>query len=755
MADTVVFAEQTLTFNRADDVAYIDLIPAPFTLAEGEPYRIVLNGAVYEACAFGDRPSILYTVQDNNGNTTSGSFQIAYASEEDCGMAGGAVSIAVWGESDTHTIAIYQKEKAITYAVPSAALKAVADAIRAKTGGTAALVFPNGMVDAIGEISAENVTYPLADKPETMGQVACLSRIKQMRDITYTPVAPLPYNYGTLPAGDPVTGIVYSAVRVRDNYVGYKISLHTFMTAIKNPKSFLYTKTASGTGNNVRCWYGVTCSTFVGYAYDFDYPIQTYIFPELEGIEEVAVEDMKLCDAANVKSATATTGGHIVIISGIERDADGNIVNVEITEANLKGVQATTMTYASFVSQYINSLGYKIYRNRKLYETSYKPSKYIRLFDDEPGDAVVYSDICTDWGDRAAIRTDEAITLNPINTDGYSAIKLYRNGEEIGNYGLTDVALSNLEVGTYTAKLYPEGENASTSFMVSQVYAEKEGNKYTFTAEGAKPLRIIFKDRDGFTLNSVKLESEDILLGYKEIDYSNESVGIIQVVFQNDFGYVLADCVELVELPEEYQEVEHIETSGGQYIDTGVLASNYQDGISYVFSGNRTGVTNASATTYLWGVSHNGARSGNLGITADKKYGVILGGTSGVLKHIDWSAAGEDFTIRLKATSRTAADITTVTATLDGVAFGNGGAGVNTDMPAANIYLFAANGIDTARGYLGKLYSFNMGAADGTPIRNFVPCYRKSDNVIGLYDTVEGKFYTNAGTGTFTKGADV
>jgi len=149
MADTVVFAEQTLTFNRADDVAYIDLIPAPFTLAEGEPYRIVLNGAVYEACAFGDRPSILYTVQDNNGNTTSGSFQIAYASEEDCGMAGGAVSIAVWGESDTHTIAIYQKEKAITYTVPSSALKAVADAIRAKTGGTEALAFPNGMVEAI------------------------------------------------------------------------------------------------------------------------------------------------------------------------------------------------------------------------------------------------------------------------------------------------------------------------------------------------------------------------------------------------------------------------------------------------------------------------------------------------------------------------------------------------------------------------------------------------------------------------------
>lgn len=36
-----------------------------------------------------------------------------------------------------------------------------------------------------------------------------------------------------------------------------------------------------------------------------------------------------------------------------------------------------------------------------------------------------------------------------------------------------------------------------------------------------------------------------------------------------------------------------------------------------------------------------------------------------------------------------------------------------------------------------------------------IPCYRKSDRVIGMYDTVSKSFFTNAGTGTFTKGADV
>ena len=40
-------------------------------------------------------------------------------------------------------------------------------------------------------------------------------------------------------------------------------------------------------------------------------------------------------------------------------------------------------------------------------------------------------------------------------------------------------------------------------------------------------------------------------------------------------------------------------------------------------------------------------------------------------------------------------------------------------------------------------------------VRDFVPCYRKSDNVIWLYDLVNDVFYTNAGTGTFTKWPDV
>ena len=53
-----------------------------------------------------------------------------------------------------------------------------------------------------------------------------------------------------------------------------------------------------------------------------------------------------------------------------------------------------------------------------------------------------------------------------------------------------------------------------------------------------------------------------------------------------------------------------------------------------------------------------------------------------------------------------------------------------------------------------RLYYLKM-YSDGDLVRDYVPCYRKSDSVIGLYDLVSKTFYTNQGSGTFTKGGDI
>lgn len=53
-----------------------------------------------------------------------------------------------------------------------------------------------------------------------------------------------------------------------------------------------------------------------------------------------------------------------------------------------------------------------------------------------------------------------------------------------------------------------------------------------------------------------------------------------------------------------------------------------------------------------------------------------------------------------------------------------------------------------------KLYSARCSRGHEV-VREYIPCYRKADGVIGLYEMHTGAFLTNAGAGSFAKGADV
>lgn len=52
------------------------------------------------------------------------------------------------------------------------------------------------------------------------------------------------------------------------------------------------------------------------------------------------------------------------------------------------------------------------------------------------------------------------------------------------------------------------------------------------------------------------------------------------------------------------------------------------------------------------------------------------------------------------------------------------------------------------------LYSFKIYEND-TLVKEYIPCFRNSDNEIGLYETVDDVFFTNDGTDTFSKGPNV
>lgn len=75
---------------------------------------------------------------------------------------------------------------------------------------------------------------------------------------------------------------------------------------------------------------------------------------------------------------------------------------------------------------------------------------------------------------------------------------------------------------------------------------------------------------------------------------------------------------------------------------------------------------------------------------------------------------------------------------------------------------FSANTMLNILTYKNNQYAFNgkiktlvVKNSNDVVTHNYVPCYRKSDDVIGMYDTVVGVFHMNAGTGSFVKGENV
>lgn len=75
---------------------------------------------------------------------------------------------------------------------------------------------------------------------------------------------------------------------------------------------------------------------------------------------------------------------------------------------------------------------------------------------------------------------------------------------------------------------------------------------------------------------------------------------------------------------------------------------------------------------------------------------------------------------------------------------------------SGDVYLFAyaMDTSDTKFALLGNCYGIKFYDA-GVLRQDWVPCYRKADNVIGLYDVINNVFKTTDGTGTLGKGGDI
>ena len=198
-------------------------------------------------------------------------------------------------------------------------------------------------------------------------------------------------------------------------------------------------------------------------------------------------------------------------------------------------------------------------------------------------------------------------------------------------------------------------------------------------------------------------------------------------------GYVGVENFVHRTLPNGYTQVEYIESSGTQYIDTGFKPSwnsRVVVDVSDIPSGNGMifGCRNASSAT--------AAQQFNIYRNSDGMRSDYFG-TNATLSISN-------------TTSRTVIDKNKNVVTMYGKTVTN--TAVSSGTVGYNLFLFAVNNVGSANSYAScKLRSCQI-YDNGTLVRDYVPCMNAS-GAVGLYDIVNSKFYGNAGSGTFAAGA--
>lgn len=191
-------------------------------------------------------------------------------------------------------------------------------------------------------------------------------------------------------------------------------------------------------------------------------------------------------------------------------------------------------------------------------------------------------------------------------------------------------------------------------------------------------------------------------------------------------------------LPDEYTQLNYIESTGTQYIDTGYKANQkteYEVEFSY-------SEMISSSNGFILG-SRISSNSENISLTCDS--GTIYIGRGN--KYTGATATTNvNQTYSIKVTeNNTTRDGTIISQIAN--EFGNS-SGSN------NVYLFTCNqNGSNVRYFKGKIYSCKIWD-NGESVREFIPCKRNSDNLVGMYDTVNNVFYPNAGSGSFTAGQE-
>lgn len=370
-------------------------------------------------------------------------------------------------------------------------------------------------------------------------------RAKRIGSIKWTPLGEVPKRDGSFTTGMEVTGIPYSSVKELDKFVGQEVSFYTFLSAINNPRSVIYTENVGQTpynGVNCAAYYGTVCSMTVNYALGLDRPYSTSMYGSLPFIQTVTNQDLEHAAPGDIIYFTYV---HVILIADIERDSEGNALYIHILESTGDGT-----SYRRYgkerVENRLKQHEWVLYRYKDLAQLSAVVSPNPSMEEDLNTKKFV-SELCPSRGDKSSYREGEDVILN-LMTNKYEKVEILRDGmlfdlQEIDRRN--DIVLDSLPNGSYKVSLMDKNGNHSDCVQFEVLQTKVKLKRYTellkvsFASDNAQPEYLVFCKLNGGRTFITNISDSDRQSGNKWIKCDSDISDLyVKVFFRGEYGRV-------------------------------------------------------------------------------------------------------------------------------------------------------------------------------------------------------------------------
>ena len=350
----------------------------------------------------------------------------------------------------------------------------------------------------------ENLIY---DQPKSQGEANVLKRARILARVRWTPCEKMPKTINVPKDQNranphpraywktwrPEFGVPYSSVRIPRKFIGFNVSLETYISALANPKSVLYTRNLTGRGERMSSWYGAVCSSFVSFSLNLPSPRvcrNWHKYGDMTEVTNFTAQDLQLCDIL-------CSPGHVGIVTAVGRSGSGEAVMITVSECCPPKVIETEFTAGEVLRCWPEK--YRLFRYDHIDSVPYEPSPYVHQ-EGDPDLPVppVNRTLLPDYGDKANYCAGEAVELN-IMEDGWDRLVVEtEDGKTVLEAAIPApgvIVCPPQKNGFYRAYCVKGGEkSAAVEFCVADfpLHAEVVGfNKIRLTYEPTEGAEVI------------------------------------------------------------------------------------------------------------------------------------------------------------------------------------------------------------------------------------------------------------------------